>query len=51
MTVKIETGAIGLTTLILVYGSWIAFALLFLLWKKPAKSEETNSLDTRQRSC
>lgn len=40
MTMKIQTDVIGLTALILVGAAWVAFALIFLLRKKPPKSEE-----------
>jgi protein-S-isoprenylcysteine O-methyltransferase Ste14 len=36
----IHTDAVGITALILVFLSWIVFALLFLLRKKPPKAEE-----------
>lgn len=40
MTTKIHTDAIGFTTLILLSASWFAFALIFLLRKRPPKVEE-----------
>jgi len=40
MTTKIQADVIGHTTLILILGSWFAFALIFLLRKKPPKFEE-----------
>jgi protein-S-isoprenylcysteine O-methyltransferase Ste14 len=36
----IHTDAIGITALILVFLSWVVFALLFVLRKKPPKAEE-----------
>lgn len=41
MTTKIQTDVIGLTALILVVVAWIAFALIFLLREKPAKTQAT----------
>jgi protein-S-isoprenylcysteine O-methyltransferase Ste14 len=40
MTTSIHADAIGYTTLILILGSWFAFALIFLFRKKPPEFEE-----------
>ena len=37
---NIHTDTIGLTTLILLFGSWVVFALIFFLRKRPPKVEE-----------
>src|SRR5450432_750028 len=39
---KLQTDAIGLTTLILVMVPWVVVALTLLLRKKPAKAAEAN---------
>jgi protein-S-isoprenylcysteine O-methyltransferase Ste14 len=40
MNMTIHTDAIGLTALILVVLAWVAFALIFLVRKKPPRREE-----------